>query len=202
MKKDTYHSGKLPKLWDYLVTLHKETPQAFSADGAYLRAIVAQRWKELDKKAHCPNCAASMQQYDTSFDYFDAKLVEAMGAVVKAKLHKGLPFTQANMVHIQKETDADYTTKSRQTKCRTLGLVAKVIKEDGTHDQELGWVITKRGWALLRGEAIPKKIVVFRNEIIKHYPETTTMAEVMAAKQDSFTPTDWYEVAGLADGTL
>lgn len=202
-KTERYNEGKLPKLWDFLVELHKTNPGAFSADGGYLRAHVAQRWKALEDGTHCPNCKASMQQYDTTFDYFDAKLLQSMAAVVKHKLSKGLDFTHANMVHIQKETNADYTTKSRQTKCRTLGLIAKVMREDGkTHDQGKGWVITTRGWAVLRGEEIPKKVVVFRNEIIERFDEMTTMAEVMRSRDEKYEPSDWYSVASLAEGVL
>ena len=202
-KKGKYNKGKLPNLWNYLVKLHKENPEAFNADGGYLRAIVAKKWKALNDKTCCPNCSASMQQYDTSFDYFDAKLLQAMGDVVNTKLAKGMDFTHANMVHIQKECKADYTMKSRQSKCRTLGLIAKVMKEDGkVHDQEAGWVITRRGWKLLSGGQIPKKVVVFRNEIIERFEEMTTMTEVMKAKKDSFDPRDWYSVASLAKGTL
>ena len=202
-KKDKYNKGKLPNLWNFLVKLHKENPTAFDVDGDYLREHVRVKWVALDDKEHCPNCSASMQQYDTSFDYFDAKLLEAMGNVVRSKLAKGMDFTTANQVHIQKETNADYTTKSRQTKCRTLGLVAKVMKEDGkTHDQEAGWVITNRGYAALRGERIPKKVVVFRNEIIERSEETTSVAEVMATKEDHYEPSEWYSVASLANGVL
>jgi len=112
-----------------------------------------------------------------------------------------MAFTHANRVHIQKDCAADYTTKSRQTKCRTLGLIAKVMQGE-KHDLQAGWVVTRRGWELLRGKAIPKKVVVFRNEIIDRFDETITMAEVMASKQDSFDPAEWYQVASLAESNL
>lgn len=197
---EKYNDGKLPKLWEFLVDLHKTNPAAFEADAGYLRAIVAQKWKALEDGTHCPNCRASMQQYSPTFDYFDAKLLEAMAEVVRNNLRSGKEFTEANLVHIQKDTEADYTTKSRQAKCRQLGLIAKHMV-DGKH-KESKWVITRRGWQVLRGERVPKKVVVFRNEIIGRSDETTTMAEVMHAKQDRFEPRDWYDVASLADGVL
>lgn len=200
-KNQNYNSGKLPKLWDLLVEMHKTNPEAFSADGNYLRAIVAQRWKALDDATHCPNCAASMQMYIETFDYHDAKLLQSMAEVVQHNVRKGMPFTEANQVKIQQECKCSITSKRRQSKCRTLGLVAMVRDEEGRHDDSK-WLITNRGWAMLRCDAIPRKVKVFRNEIVERYDEMTTMQEVMNAKQDHFDPKEWYEVSGLAEGTL
>ena len=166
----------------------------------FFRAQMYEAIPALQNKATCPNCEASMQQYEPAFDYFDAKLLEAMAEVVRGNLAEGMLFTSANMVHIQKDTEADYTTKSRQSKCRQLGVIAKYLV-DGVH-KESKWVITRRGWAVLRGDRFPKKVTVFRNQIIERSDEMTTMAEVMHAKQDRFEPKDWYDIAGLSEGKI
>ena len=164
------------------------------------RATMYTNIPTLENKSICPNCEASMQQYSPTFDYFDAKLLQAMAQAIKHRMTKGVLFTEANKVNIQKECEADYTTKSRQAKCRQLGLIAKFMV-DGVH-KESRWSITRRGWSVLRGDSIPKQVTVFRNKIIERGDTMTTMKDALYTKQERFEPEDWYEVAGLSEGIL
>lgn len=198
---EEFNAGKLPKLWDFLVELHKTSPEAFQSDGQYLRAIVAQRWKLLDQKSICPNCSASMAQYKVSVNYKHATLLRAMAYEVDSKRRKGLEFTDANKTHVQSQLDVDYATKSCTSMCRQLGLIAKVMK-DGVHDQEAGWAITRRGWAFLQNQPVPKSVIVFRNEIIDRTEETTTIQEVLAEKGDDYNRDFFVQVAGYEESTL
>ena len=75
----------------------------------------------------------------------------------------------AGQVDVRVRIDGGYDLHSfadRLAKALAVGLVAKVLTPDGKHDQKAGWLITARGWAFLRGEAIPKKVKVFRNDAI------------------------------------
>lgn len=197
-----FNKGKIEKLWPYLVALHKTNPGAFEVDGTYLKTIVSQNWALLKQHEACPNCQASMQQYTPTVDYFDACLLRAMAEAVRSKVSKGVPFTEANKVHVQTEINADYTTKSRTTKCRQLGLVAKVIK-DGKHDQQAGWVITVRGWQFLHNNPVPKTVTVFRNEIIDRSEEQVTIMQIFEKRKDyNYNPQDWIGYGGISEGQL
>lgn len=201
-QKKEYNSGKIVKLWHLLVELHQTNPEYFSTPD-YLRAIVAQRWTLLDQKEICPNCKASMVQYNPKIDFFDAMLLKAMSEAVKEKLEKGVSFTEANQVHVQSLNNADYTTKSRTTKCRQLGLVAKVMV-DGVHDQQAGWVITHRGWKFLKNDPIPCQVTTFRNEIIDRSDELVTIVGLLNTEKRTveYDPRSWIEYGELTEGVL
>lgn len=174
---EKYNEGKLPKLWDYLVKLHQENPQAFSSAG-FLRANVAQVWKKLNDKTHCPNCGANMQEYVFKLDFFNALLLKKMSLEVQKRMSEGMSFTEANQVHVVTRDFHD-CIRHRTTQCRGLGLIAKVQKEGGTtHDREKGWLITRRGFAALRDEPVPAEVTVFNNEIVARSEKMTTLTDV------------------------
>ena len=194
---------KLPKLWDFLVELHKTDPQAFEADGGYLRAIVAQRWKALEDGTHCPNCRASMAQYERTPSYHHACLLRSMARKVDQRTRAGVDFTEANKVHVQKDLDDDYTTKGTTAICRQLGLIAMIRKEDGSHDTKAGWAITKRGFAFLRNEPVPRSVITFRNEIIERSEETITISEIFNSNEDfDYDAREYIQIVGMAKGVL
>lgn len=201
-KNHNLHPGKLPKLWPLLVEMYQSDPTAFSSPD-YLRAKVAQKWKLLDQKEICPNCLASMCQYSPKIDFYDALLLKAMSDVVREHLRAGMGFTDANRVHVQSMSGADYTTKSRTTKCRQLGLVAKVMV-DGVHDQAAGWVITTRGWQFLRNEPVPSQVTTFRNEIVERSEETTTIVELLNNndRHVEYDPQSWVVRGDVIESVL
>lgn len=201
-KTEKYNEGKLPKLWDYLVELHQKSPEVFNVDGKYLRAIVAQKWKALDNATQCPNCRASMQQYEYSVSYAHANLVRAMSRRVRLNMSKGMGFTEANQVHLQKDISVDYTTASSQTQARFLGLIAKVTDDEGKHLIEKGWLITRRGFDFLNNEPVPKSVVAFRNEIVERPEGTTTIQEIFTRNNEDYDVTEHYAVYSIAKGVL
>lgn len=178
MSKKQLNKGKLPKLWEYLVALHAEKPEAFNSAG-YLKAHVQQVWKALGDPDHCANCGESMTEYIHKLDFFNALLLKEMGDVVKARLHQGVSLSEANAVHVVSQ-DLHDCVRHRTTQCRTLGLIAKVKNDNDTHDREKGWLITKRGFAALRGEKVPAEVTVFRNHIEERDDKLTTLDEVFA----------------------
>ena len=145
----------------------------------------------------CPNCGASMAEYTVNLDRFDALLLIAIGKAVRRSIKKGVPFKEANKVHVQTLGDADYTTKSKTTQCSKLGLIAKVKGEGGKQVPGM-WLITSRGFSALRGDPVPKKVVVFRGKIQERTEETTTIAEVV----ENYKPGEWVEIAGYAEGKI
>lgn len=201
-KLENLAPGKLPKLWPLLVELHQTDPLVFSSPD-YLRAVVAKKWKLLDQKEMCPNCLASMHQYSPKIDFYDALLLKAMSDVVREHLRAGMSFTDANKVHVQSMSGTDYTTKSRTTKCRQLGLVAKVMV-DGVHDQAAGWVVTHRGWQFLRNEPVPAQVTTFRNEIVERSEETTTILELLNNndRHVEYDPRSWIVRGDVIESAL
>lgn len=178
MTKTQYNEGKLPKLWEFLVHLHNEKPEVFE-DAQYLKAVVKQKWKAMQDKTHCPNCGENMTEYIHKFDFSNALLLKMIGDVVKEKANK-MSFSDANAVHIVSQDFHD-CVRHRTTQCRTLGLIAKIRKEDGKHNREKGWLITSRGFAALRGEEVPSEVSVFRNKIEERTDLKITIDEVFAA---------------------
>jgi len=139
----------------------------------------------------CVNCGASLAEYAFTFDYFDAQLLMAMGREVLGTLRKGRPFAEANKVHVQTLPDLDYTSKSRTTQCAKLGLIAK-YKDENSRQVGGTWLITKRGFAALRGEEVPGRVIVYRGAIQERPEATTTLKK--ATKE--YRPNEWVEIAG------
>lgn len=195
------YAGKLPKLWDLLVQMHEKNPNFFeSAD--MLRYQVAQVWKALSDKDHCPNCKASMAMYRRKIDYFVVSLLVSMARIVEHNKRKGMSFTNANSVHVNADDRIPHNAKNMTGIASALGLIAPDDKE-----KEARWLITTRGWAALRGERIPAAVVTFRDEIVERPEETTTFAEVMSnskttQSKDIYNPREWYEIHGTANSPV
>ena len=207
MKKQL-RKGKIENLWDYLAKLHQHQPEAFESAG-YLRAMVARNWEALNKKEECPNCDASMIESVPRLDFHNAVLLKRMGDEVKQKLRQGVEFKEANAVHVVSLNTSD-AIRHRTTMCRTLGLIAKVRNEKGGHDTKRGWLITKRGWDALRGEAVPAEVVVFRNKIEERSDEMITLREVFASRtapEDEeligrYEPQQYYQMGKAHQGKM
>ena len=218
MKKNTdYERGLLPKIVGVMAEI-------FKADEAYVKAVLVSNFPELKDRSVCANCGASMKSYVYTVDCIDALLVFYMAKIVRERIATGLDFTEANQIHLASMLkDAGYTIISHQTITSKHGLIAKVRNEDGTHDKAKGWLITKRGWAFLRGERIPAKVKVWRNKIIEQFEETITISEafrthteavqeaVKAKKNvkndytsdiESYSPSEWYSFGETQQGRI
>lgn len=197
--KKQYSLGKISKLWDFLVKLHEKNPQAFG-NADLLRSMVAASWTDLKDGHRCPNCQASMAMYRRKVDYHVASLLISMARIVRGRLEKGIPFTEANKIHVNGEDTIPHVEKNNITIARHLGLAAPV------DDEQAHWVITSRGFAALRGERIPATVVTFRNSIIGRGEETTTFAEAMSKKKGEggrdYNPRDWAEIEGFSTNAI
>jgi len=195
-KKEKYHPGKIVKLWDYLVELHKTNPEVFQADGEFLRQHVARsRWSLLNQKEQCPSCLASMKMYKRKPDYFVVSLVRSMGSIVEENLKNSQTLTEANQVHVNADNRIPHNARNMTGIASALGLIAPGI-------ETAHWVITRRGFDALGNRPIPDWVVTFRDEIVERSDTTTTFADVMAKREKKYEPQDWYEIAGLAEGSV
>jgi len=173
-KNISYRPGRIGRILESVC-------ETFSLDEAKVYDFVTHQYPELLKPERCSNCNASMAEYIYTVSIADADLLCAMGSIIAKKIKKGMDFTTANQVHLQSEI-SNYTIVSRMTIASKLGLIAKVMRKDRNgkmvHDSKAGWLITRRGYQFLSGEAIPRKVKVFRNEIQERFGEMTTLTEV------------------------
>lgn len=196
-KINLVNEGSMPKLIEFLVYLHKNEPGYFRNEHT-LKHRMAQTWKSLSDPNFCPNCGASMKGYLYEFDYHDAKLLISMGEEVRHRLRKGYSFTEANKVNVS-HLNCDYTAKSKKTQAAKLGLIAQLLK-DGERVPST-WVITERGFRALRGEPVPKRVKVWRNQIQDRYEDVTiTIDEIMERNDEKYKPDEWYEATGPNQG--
>lgn len=194
-QKKQYGEGEVRKLWPFLVRLHAAHPEVF-ANEDLLKHAVSSVWIKLKDKERCPNCSASMATYRRKVDYFVVSLVVAMGRIVKDRvLKEGKHFTTANAIHVNADEGIPHNARNMTGIASALGLIAP------HGDLKYHWVITARGWAALRGEAIPAEVVTFRDEIISRSEEKTTFAEAMA-EHGGHEEREWYHIEGMAPGTL
>lgn len=154
----------------------------FEEAAAFLKA----EYPALADRERCANCGSSMCAYEYAHDATSATLLVAMARAVARALEAGVPFTEANRVHVQREVNRlyGYAVASATTRARYLGLVAKVRGKRGRHDQAAGWLVTRRGWKFLRGEPVPATVRVFRGEIVGRAAEgdTITLAGALARR--------------------
>lgn len=210
MRKTQYHATKLRPLVQIIARTVAENPE-LAHDPELLMARLAEQIPGFNDHKKCVNCEASMAEYDREFDIFAALLLLNMGRIVKKRVAEGVPFTEANKVHISKEQDIPFSSKLYANITSKLGLIAKLRGEDGKQSHAL-WVVTTRGWAALRGEQVPRSVRVFRNQILERKEEMTTLAEVfkryrerkksLGAAPDDYNPNEWVRVGGYADGKL
>lgn len=155
-----------------------------------------------------------MAIYEHRIDTIDALLLVGMGKIVGERVKSGIPFTDANKVHIQSELNKYYSVASRTSWCAKLGLITKVLKKDGTQDQKAGWLITKRGFEFLAGKPVPAKVQTFRNKITERFDDTTTLwqikhdkhspegREILNSKEYPFDKLEFYSIQGFQQPKL
>ncbi len=158
----------------------------------------------------CVNCNANMLEEIFTFDYADALLLIAMAKAVRQNTINGIPFTDANSVHVV-QIDAPDSVRHRTTQASKLGLIAKkmILNSASKKIQRRGhWIITTRGWAALRGELVPKRVAVFRNQIEERFSDRTTLSDALrtnrnkAAQIVDYSPAVWVEYGKLHEGYL
>ncbi len=175
--KAEYKKGRIGEMVHFIAMAH-------GLDEKYLRAQLVVKFPELKDHKHCANCEASMAEYPCNLTYFTAELLTEMMRIIYGKMNKGMDFTTANQVH-RKQITGGYTVASQFTIAAKLGLIAKVMKKTGeksVHDTEKGWLITARGFAFLKGQPVPARVMVFRNKIQDRPDALITIQEIYAGE--------------------
>lgn len=186
---------------------------------------ILEKFPELLKKEVCANCGASMKIYTDKVDIHNCLLMQSVGREVKKRLAAGMSFTEANKVRVSRLAGQTYAVSSRMSQCGKLGLIAKIKNEDGTHNRDEGWAITRRGYDLLGGLPVPEYAHVHRNQIVEREEDvpkitinevfekykTTTMSRARRGMSynkshveavTTYDPQEWFEVFGLASGKI
>jgi hypothetical protein len=127
----------------------------------------------------CPVCHAKISKYKSQMNIVQSKALIKIskGVILKAQTRT---FQEANDIfvsHLPNHLELTHSERSNLSKLRLHGLIAKV-KEDG-QVQAGRWLVTKRGWEYLKGQAVPAYIYHFRNKVINSSEETITIGEAM-----------------------
>lgn len=209
MKKKSNKQYQKPHIRDFVVFIAEQ----YKLDVVELSARLVHAFPELKNKEKCANCGESMNIYEYKLDFLDSRLLVQMGKIVSIRLKKGMPFTEANKIHLPTEVK-NYTLVSRQSQVSKLGLIAKVKGKDGRHDRRAGWSITTRGFQFLAGKPVPAKVQVFRNTITERTDELISIdkinydshssegIEFANYKEFKFDELENYSVVGFAQGQL
>ena len=147
---------------------------------------------EKEPRKTCPCCQQKMpQEYEFTFSLLDALLLLKMAKAVRKLVNEGVPFTEANSVHLT-ESVSEANLCNRSTISSKLGLIAKHKK--GGKQIQGRWVITSRGWAALRGEAVPAWVSVLTGQITERTDEKVTLASALKTYPNSgYSAAEWYD---------
>lgn len=172
-------------------TVRKKPKLADSTDD--LMAYLARQIAGFDDDKHCLLCGGSTKAYIHAVTIRDVVLLTAMAATVKRR-KRTMSFTEANKVEPAK-LNIGLGPWKRLGYARKLGLIAP-IQDSGPVKE---WAITRRGWAALRGEPVPKAILVFKDRILERDSDKITVPEIISeyrkkkSRLDTFDKT-WIEL--------
>ena len=209
--KKTYHRGKIDELLAALaarVSLPEEE----------VRAMAAEALPEVADRTNCQNCGANMEMRTFIADMHVALLLIKIGEAVRTAVRKGIPFTDANKVHVVSLPISDATRHSE-----TAAKYLNFIEQPNEWRNSGFWVITWNGWNALKGRRVKKTATWFRKKLISRGEEDTTLAEMFRTHRDKvekalargravrsdrradvsgYDPVEWSEFGGYGDGKL
>ncbi len=190
----------------------------FKVDYDFLKAVLYRQFPQLHDHSKCPNCGASMEIRIFSASIHDALVVLKLGEVVYASLRRGVPFKEANKVHVPTLATSD-AVRHRVTITSYLGLV-----EQPREWRKTGyWRLTQQGVDALRGAPVYKTASYFRGKLSEYGTEKTTLSEMFKAHDEKvqesirrgkevaadyradvsgYKPIDWATIGGYAQGEL
>lgn len=211
MPNTEYKKGKVGDLVHFIC-------EAYKLEEKEVRANLIVNFPELTDKSLCANCKASMKIDLYEPDILDALLLLSMGRAVRENVRKGVPFTEANIVHVPTLPTTD-AIRHRTTRCSYLNYIKQPdhIRNSGN------WLITQWGWALLRGDAVPKTVRYFRGELVDRGEGTVTLSQMFQVHTDKvqaalarrgeykndlrshfsdYNPGEWRGFGGFSEGSL
>jgi len=217
-----YRQSKIAPIIRMTLQIAKEQPEHLD-NFEYIKAQIFREFPELADKSTCANCDASMEMTVHRLDWNIGLLLKTMAEEVRSRMRANhLDFPTANSVQI---TSLDITDgcQDQKTAAAKLGLIAKHLNSK-TGKQIIGrWVITTRGWRAMRGERVPSRVQVWRENIEERYTDTATLSEVFAqysqrleedfkvGKQlsydyrvvlSNYDPKEWQTSGGYQEGQL
>lgn len=148
-------------------------------DYGLVKAQLTVNHPDLFKKETCANCEASMEMTVYNADVFSAILLKKTAEAVRDKLRKGVPFTEANMVHIPTLATTD-AIRHRTTICKYLNY----LQQPPNKKNSGYWVITQWGWKALRGEKVPCEVKIFRKKLQERSSKLTTLSQLFDGYND------------------
>lgn len=173
-KQEEYCPTKIRPLMQMVARMVQKNPDLANNMDA-LWASLTLSVEGLGKESECFGCGRSMKVSLYEADVLDALLVLGMAKVVQANLAKGMPFTEANKVHIPTLKMPQGVLK-RQTKCDYLGFV----KQQDAWRYTGYWCLTSWAWKALRGEEVPRAVKYWEGNILGRSKATTTLAQMFA----------------------
>lgn len=220
MKKEKskfeYYGGRIKPLVEMVAAIVAKDP-SLAQDLPRLHSTIKVNAPEgYGVRENCFNCKRSMKINRYTAGIGHALLLNAMAKVVREETRKGLDFTHANRVHIDRLM-IPTSIKKQQSQAGYLGLIKPVVV-----DKRSGyWLITAWGWKALRNEPIPEWVKYWSGHLIERAETTTTFSAMMqthtdkikeqirlgkAVKQmdhrseiEAYNPVEWAEYAGVVD---
>ena len=145
------------------------------------------------EQQYCDHCGAALKKYRVGLTKSIAQIL-----IKLRRLEVALDKKEIWLNHDDKGTEYELTKdqRSNMSRLRVLGLARYTEAHSGT------WFITRRGYAFLRGESVPKEVWMFRNKIVEDMrtEETVDLATVFRkADVPYFEPIIDQQIADPAD---
>lgn len=181
MRNKKEYEYQVSKVWPMIKVACRivQHEPAILDDTARFKANLAVAVPELKDKTKCPGCDRNMKITVYEADLNDALLILAMAKEVRENLKKGLPFTEANKVHLP-TLGASHSTIKRNTKCDYLGFVKQPDNWRGSGY----WLLTRWAWKALRGEEVPRAVKYWEGQLLGRSDEVTTLNAMFQKHRD------------------
>lgn len=137
--------------------------------------ISLEKAKQLEKEAEdnggrCTHCQHTIKIYEYPVNRVMVKFLRQMAEQTDNQQDRAVDVEKVSVIHHE---------RTQITKLRIHGLIAKVKDENGHHQARM-WLITHKGWQFLRGEPIPRKVVIYNNQVLGHTGGETTIKRIDA----------------------
>ena len=174
-----YHGGRIKGLIEAVAKAVAADPKkALNLD--LLHAELGIAFKGYGDRKNCFNCGRHMEIAIYTADLHDGLLLYAVARAVRENIRKGIPFTDANKIHIPTLNATDAIRK-RNAKCGYLN----ILKQPEGMKNSGYWIITSWGWELLRGGEIPEKAYYWNGQLIRRSEEKTSLAKMFATHTET-----------------
>ena len=125
--------------------------------------------KEADENdGKCSHCHHSINIYEYPINKVMVKFLREMAKATDKGQSREVDVEKVSVIHHE---------RTQITKLRIHGLIAKVKDEKGHHKARM-WLITKKGWDFLRGVEVPRKVVIYNNQVLGHTGGMVTIGRI------------------------